>query len=66
MSGKELITRLTDAGHDFPTLFMSGYTDHIMSRDGHLSGDEDLILKPFDSGSLLAKIATTLSTRSAR
>lgn len=61
MSGKELATRLNDAGYKFPILFMSGYTDHILSRDGQLSGDEDLIQKPFDSASLLAKIAATLN-----
>jgi CheY-like chemotaxis protein len=63
MSGKELASRFGEAGYSFPTLFMSGYTDQIMSRDGQLSGDEDLILKPFDSGSLLSKIAKTLSSR---
>jgi CheY-like chemotaxis protein len=61
MSGKELATRLAEAGYEFPTLFMSGYTDQIITRNGQLSGDEDLILKPFDSGSLLSKITATLS-----
>jgi two-component system, cell cycle sensor histidine kinase and response regulator CckA len=63
MSGKELASRFGEAGYKFPTLFMSGYTDQIMTRDGRLSGDEDLILKPFDSGSLLSKIGQTLSSR---
>ncbi|MGH2786802.1 MAG: PAS domain S-box protein [Actinomycetota bacterium] len=60
MSGKELVTRLHEAGYQMPTLFMSGYTDQIITRDGELSGDEDLILKPFDTATLLAKISATL------
>jgi two-component system cell cycle sensor histidine kinase/response regulator CckA len=60
MSGKELVARLHGAGYQMPTLFMSGYTDQIITRDGELSGDEDLILKPFDTATLLAKISATL------
>jgi FixJ family two-component response regulator len=42
-------------------LFMSGYTDQIIAREGELSGDENLILKPFDKVRLLAAVGSTLN-----
>jgi two-component system cell cycle sensor histidine kinase/response regulator CckA len=65
MSGKELSARLNASGLSVPTLYMSGYTDQIMTRDGMLSGEEDFISKPFSAEELLSRIEMVLAAQKA-
>ncbi len=51
LSGRELSQRL-----GLPTLFMSGYTDRIVSEQGVLHDGEHFIQKPFTAQSFLHKV----------
>ncbi|MGO9409716.1 MAG: response regulator [Spirochaetia bacterium] len=61
MSGPELGRRLRSLQPDVRILYMTGYSEDLASRHGSLGADADLIEKPFDSASLLARVRKTLS-----
>ena len=56
MSGKELSDRLTEQRPNLPVLFMSGYTDRYLGRDGIVSASVHFLKKPFR----LAQLANQL------
>lgn len=56
MSGKDLSDRLTEQRPNLPVLFMSGYTDRYLGRDGIVSASVHFLKKPFR----LAQLATQL------
>lgn len=59
-NGRELSERLTASRPNLRTLFMSGYTDDVLSREG-MSGQENrFVQKPFTAAALLAKIREVL------
>lgn len=60
MSGKALSDSLTLLRSDLKTLYMSGYTDEIIGRRGVLTGDEQLIQKPFKAKEVGFRIRTLL------
>ncbi|MGH2755673.1 MAG: ATP-binding protein [Actinomycetota bacterium] len=60
MAGRELAERL-----GLPTLFMSGYTDEIISQNGVLDGSEMLLQKPFSETDLIQAVRDTLAGKMA-
>ena len=61
MSGPELGRRLRELKSGVRILYMSGYSEELVSRHGVLDPDADIIQKPFDSASLLGRVARSLS-----
>lgn len=62
MSGKELAERLSNRWSDVPTLFMSGYTDDIISHHGVLDDPDRFLEKPFTPEMLVAKIRQVMDS----
>ncbi len=60
ISGRELALRLTDLNPDLKVLFMSGYSDEVISHHGVLEPDVHFIQKPFTALSFLRKIRQVL------
>lgn len=60
LSGKELATLAKGIVDDLKVVFMSGYTDDIIARQGVLHEDEMLLQKPFTDEELFAKLAEAL------
>jgi signal transduction histidine kinase len=60
MSGPELGRRLRAMQPHVRILYMSGYSDDLVSRHGVLEPEADLIQKPFDAGNLLARVSKSL------
>ncbi|MBF0558352.1 MAG: response regulator [Nitrospirae bacterium] len=60
LSGWELVERLKDIRNDFKVLYMSGYTNDVISHHGILDKDTNFIAKPFTSYKLLGKIRAVL------
>jgi hypothetical protein len=60
-NGKALHERLRAQGLSVPALFMSGYTENIMGRDGILDASTPFIQKPFTIVSLAQKVRETLN-----
>ena len=54
MSGIELAKRITEIQPNVPILYMSGYSEEIVSRHGGLDSGAPLLQKPFGAESLLA------------
>ena len=67
-SGRELADRAGELDPGMPTLFMSGYTEDMMSSHDVLVGDITLLRKPFTAHSLLEAVHEALGVpkRSAR
>ncbi|MCK9997354.1 MAG: response regulator [Candidatus Krumholzibacteria bacterium] len=65
MSGPVLVARLRQRMPDIPALFMSGYTDDVLERQGFSIEDVDLIRKPFSPDRLLSRVRTFLWRRSS-
>jgi CheY-like chemotaxis protein len=60
MGGPELAARLTSFRPEMQTLFMSGYTDGALSRQGILRGATTLLEKPFTTEGLARAVRTAL------
>jgi len=65
MNGPELVARLRKKIPDLAALFMSGYTDDVLERQGFSLEDVDLIRKPFSPSRLLGRIRTFLLHRNS-
>ncbi|HLK56731.1 MAG TPA: response regulator [Chthonomonadaceae bacterium] len=65
MSGKELAQRLTELHSELKVLYVSGYTQHIISQQGVLEVDHALLTKPFSPGALLQKVREVLNAYSS-
>ncbi len=63
MSGPELGSRLRAFQPDVRILYMSGYSEDLVSRQGILESDADLIEKPFDEASLLFRVRKSLQQK---
>jgi two-component system, cell cycle sensor histidine kinase and response regulator CckA len=61
MLGKEVADRVTDLQPGVRVLFMSGYTQGLLSAQGVLEPGLNLIEKPFSEASLLAKLREVLA-----
>jgi signal transduction histidine kinase/CheY-like chemotaxis protein len=65
LSGKELATLVKKASSDVKVVFMSGYTNDIIAKQGVLHADEILVQKPFSEDELLTKLREALATPTA-
>jgi two-component system cell cycle sensor histidine kinase/response regulator CckA len=65
MNGPELVAALRLEMPDISALFMSGYTDDILERQGFSINDVDLIRKPFSPTRLLSRVKSFLNRRSS-
>ncbi|MEP6574273.1 MAG: ATP-binding protein, partial [Gemmatimonadota bacterium] len=61
LSGRELLPRLKLARPALKVLFMSGYTDEAVGRQGLLDRDVSFLQKPFSSTDLLRRVHEALS-----
>ncbi|HJR45415.1 MAG TPA: response regulator [Actinomycetota bacterium] len=57
MSGKELAAEVQAVAPDCGVIFMSGYTDEIIAKQGILDEGEHFLQKPFSADQLLAEVA---------
>ncbi|MDH4162140.1 MAG: response regulator [Nitrospirota bacterium] len=62
MNGKEAYEAIRRIKPDIKSLFMSGYTADIISRQGLLNQGFDLMQKPLSPAELLARVRKTLDT----
>ena len=62
MNGRDLATRFTATRPETKVVFMSGYTDRIMSPDGLLDSAVEFLQKPFKPEEL-ARVASRLLSR---
>jgi PAS domain S-box-containing protein len=60
MNGKQLADEMLKRDPHCKAVFMSGYTDDVLGRNGALSDSCELIMKPFQPEELLKLIARTL------
>jgi PAS domain S-box-containing protein len=63
MSGRELADLIRAILPDLKLLYMSGYTNDLITERGALGSDEILLEKPFTKNSLLSKVKMVLDTR---
>ncbi|MDP1889576.1 MAG: response regulator [Gemmatimonadaceae bacterium] len=61
LNGRELALRFRQARPDARVLFMSGFAADVIAEDGGLSGDSELLLKPFTPDELLSRVRAALS-----
>ena len=61
-NGRELAEKLRVKKPNLKVLFMSGYTDQIISENGLLEGGFNLIMKPFHAEHFLRQIRQILDT----
>ena len=61
VSGPELGRRLRSLQPDVKILYMTGYSEDLVSRHETLEPGADVIEKPFDAASLLARVRKSLS-----
>jgi two-component system, cell cycle sensor histidine kinase and response regulator CckA len=60
MNGIQLAERLRELRPDTPTLFLSGYTDSTVVRQGPLDPSEHFLQKPFATEALIGKVREVL------
>lgn len=65
VSGRELANRAAELDAWMPVLFMSGYTEDIISSHDVLTGDVTLLRKPFNAHDLLAYVNRALGVAEA-
>ena len=61
MSGRELAERISAKRGDVRVLFMSGYTDNVITSGGMLQEGLAFLQKPFSPGALVQKVREVLS-----
>jgi PAS domain S-box-containing protein len=65
MNGRDLARSLGPLCPGMSCLFMSGYTDNVISHGGELDADIAFIQKPFSMPELLARVRVCLDEKSA-
>ncbi len=63
MNGKELYSKLLETNSDFKVLFMSGYTQDVISHHGIMDEDINFIQKPLTVESLTKKVKEVMMDR---
>jgi len=66
VSGRDLADRLRELWPETKVLYMSGYTDDLISHHGVLSPETMLLEKPFSIESLMGKVREALDSRVAK
>jgi PAS domain S-box-containing protein len=66
MNGPELVAKLRRKIPHLAALFMSGYTDAVLERQGFSIEDVDLLRKPFSPSRLLGRVRTFLRRRNLK
>jgi CheY-like chemotaxis protein len=61
MNGPEVFARISALHPEARVLYMSGYSDNVIARQGVLEEDIDFIEKPFTVNGLLEKVVEVLS-----
>ncbi|MFA6166643.1 MAG: ATP-binding protein [Gemmatimonadaceae bacterium] len=61
LNGRELALRFREARPEARVLFMSGFASDVIAEDGGLSGDSELLMKPFTPDELLSRVRSALS-----
>jgi CheY-like chemotaxis protein len=61
LNGRELALRFRQARPDARVIFMSGFASDVIAEDGGLSGDSELLMKPFTPDELLSRVQAALS-----
>ena len=62
MSGRELVERILPRRPDLRVLYMSGYSQGLLSTERTLDASVALIQKPFGEQALLAKVSSVLGS----
>ena len=62
LGGRELAQQVSQGQQDLRVLFISGYAENALSREGVLDPGVDLLLKPFTAASLLAVVRGVLKS----
>ena len=65
MSGRELAERISAKRRDIRVLFMSGYTDNVITSGGMLQEGLAFLQKPFSPAALVRKVREVLSQTTA-
>jgi two-component system cell cycle sensor histidine kinase/response regulator CckA len=65
MSGRELAERISASRRDIRVLFMSGYTDNVITSGGMLQEGLAFLQKPFSPAALVQKVREVLSQTTA-
>jgi len=60
MNGRELAEHLGQSRREMKVLYVSGYTDDAIFRDGVLQAGMPFLQKPFQLGTLLHKVREVL------
>ena len=63
MNGRELSERARSLRPDLPVLFMSGYSENVIARDGRLYDGVNFIGKPFRLATLARKLRAVFNDR---
>ena len=63
LSGRQLASRLAAKIPGLPTIYMSGYTDEIIARQGILEGGVSFLQKPFGEEDLLPLVREVIDRR---
>lgn len=63
LSGLEVFTKLRDAGHVFPTVFVTGYADEAQTALAVAQKDTRLLTKPVDPRVLLETVKSVLARK---
>ena len=60
MSGVQLATEVGDSHPQMHHLYMTGYSDEMVSRNGRVQSDSHVLEKPFSAAQLLRKVKMAL------
>jgi CheY-like chemotaxis protein len=66
MNGKEMATRIIGMLPELRVVFMSGYTEHVLLKDGQLDARIEYLQKPFSLQTLRQRVARVISETSQR
>lgn len=61
LNGSDLAARIREARPDLRVLYMSGYADETLGRDGILAPDVELLQKPFSAQELAIRVRHVLN-----
>jgi CheY-like chemotaxis protein len=60
MNGREMANQILEGRPELRVIFMSGYTEHVLTREGQLGAQFEYLQKPFTLRTLTQKLAQVL------